>query len=270
MITATTRADASLITSPADIFDLEAAYTKWVDTEPQDDRRGHFHPSAVGMCARRGVYEYIRTPRVFQHSTNEREIFRMGHSIHAMVQGILADLDRVLTPLGIKFTFEAEKPYDPATDSLYLDFGIGGTCDGLLTLECPTEGWSQRSVIEVKSSKDKTFGALQAPKPDHQMQANLYAFRFDAPIIYYWYYNKDTSERKVYAMAANDAVLGKAIDRFAMQQAHVRAGTLPDREESFYMCPRCEYSHVCKPPTLDRINNQKALATIHKKGFGRR
>lgn len=271
MITAVTRGDAALITDIKEqVFDLEAAYVEWVDTEPQDDRRGHFHPSAVGMCSRRGVYEYNRAPRVFEHSTNEMEVFRLGHAIHHIVQTIISDLDRVLTPRGIDFVFRPEIPFDPETDSLYLDFGIGGTCDGLLELSCPSEGWSQRSVIEIKSSKDELFKDLRTGKPDHKMQANLYAFRFDTPIIYYWYYNKNNSERKVYPTLADDVVLGKAIERFAMQKAHVDAGTLPDREESFYMCPRCEYGHLCKPDTLQRIRDKKSLIQVQKKGFGPR
>ncbi len=269
MITATKRDDAHLITNiETQVFDLEAAYVEWVDTEPHDDRRGHFHPSAVGMCARRGVYEFIKTPREFMHSTNEMEIFRMGHGVHHIIQTIISDLDRVLTPKGIEFAFFPECAYTPETDSLYIDFGIGGTCDGLLELNCPAEGWSQRSIIEIKSSKDELFKDLRGPKPDHQMQANLYAFRFNCPIIYYWYYNKNNSERKVYARRADDKVLGPAIQRFADQKAHVDAGTLPDREESFYMCPRCEYGHVCKPPTLQRIHDKKKLIQVQKKGFG--
>lgn len=268
MITATTRDDASRIRKSSDIFDLEAAYVEWVDTEAHDDRRGHFHPSAVGMCARRGVYEYTKTPREFMHSTNEMEIFRMGHAVHGIIQGILSDLDRVLTPKGIQYEFTPEIPFDPETDSLYQDFGIGGTADGLLKLTCPKEGWTQRAVLEVKSSKAELFSSIKGPKPDHQMQANLYAFRFDCPVIYYWYYNKNTSERKVFARPADDAVLEKAITRFAEQRAHVDAGTLPDREESYYMCPRCEYGHVCKPPTLQRVHDKKKLLQVQKKGFG--
>lgn len=265
MINATTLDDVPSLKAE-DIFDLEAAYVEWVDTEAHDDRRGHFHPSAVGMCARRGVYEYIKTPREFMHSTNEMEIFRMGHAIHALVQNILSDLERVLTPKGIKYRFIPEIPYDKNTDTLFLDFGIGGTCDGLLELEGP--GWSQRGVVEIKTSKSELFNKLREPKPDHQMQANLYAFRFDTPIIYYWYYNKDCSERKVFTRTADTAVLDKAIQRFADQKAHVDAGTLPEREESFYMCPRCEYGHVCKPDTLQHIRNKQALIGVKKKGFG--
>lgn len=267
MITATTLEDAEKLTTD-DIFDLESAYVDWVSTEPRDDRRGVFHPSAVGGCARRNVYEYIGTPRVYADTAKDMEVFRIGHAIHGIVQGILGDLERVLNPKGIEVTFRAEVPYDRETDSLYLDLGIGGTTDGVLTLTSKKEGWSQRAILEVKSIKSKNFDLLKAPKPDHQMQANLYAFRFDCPIIYYWYYNKDSSDRKVFRYRASPAVLQAAVERFAAQRAHADHGTLPDREESFYICPRCEYAHVCKPDSLRQIHNKKALSTLQKKGFG--
>jgi len=270
MITATTRDHAAHLTNLDDIFDLEATYVEWVTTETQDDRRGVFHPSAVGGCARRGVYEYIGTPRVQMNTEKDLEVFRMGHSVHGIVQGILADLGRVLTPRGIKYSFREEVSFDPLMDTLFLDLGIGGTTDGILEMECLADGWAQRAVVEIKSSKGKLFDAIRGPKPDHEMQANLYAFRYDCPVIYYWYYNKDNSDRKVFKRAASDKALEMALERFTAQRMHADSGTLPDREESFYMCPRCEYGHVCQPDSLQRIHAQHKITTLQKKGFGRK
>lgn len=284
MITAVTRSDAANITNHHEqIFDLDAAYIEWVQTEPQDDRQGVFHPSASDGCARHGVYEFIGTPRVYPveivkdptaphkdlNPVKDRDTFRVGHAVHAFTQHIIGDLERVLGPKGIEFTFEAEKPYDKKTDSLFLDFGIGGTCDGLLELWHPQEGWRQRGIIEIKTSKTEKFDELKGPKDGHQMQANLYAFRFDAPIIWYWYFNKNTSDRKVYSRAAEDKWLELALNKFESMGSHVAAGTLPDREESWWMCPRCEYGHVCQPDLLVKIRRQKAINKMNKKGgFG--
>jgi CRISPR/Cas system-associated exonuclease Cas4 (RecB family) len=269
IVTATKRSDAPYITSTAEIFDLDGAYEDWVRTEPRDNRQGHFHPSAVGGCARRNVYEYICAPQQFADKPEDLEIFRLGHAVHALVQKILGDLDRVLTPRGIEYTFQAEVPYDPATDTLYNELGIGGTCDGILELHNPKLGWRQRGVVEIKTIKDEKFNQLKAPKKEHQMQANLYAFRFDCPIIWYWYYNKDNSRRKVIPVAADEAVLNEALGRFIDQKAHVDAGTLPEREESFWMCPRCEYGHLCQPKAVKRIQEQQRLVQVRTNGgFG--
>lgn len=269
MLNAVTRADRGLITNETFIFDLEETYVEWVDTEPQDDRRGVFHPSAVGMCGRKNVYEYIGSPRQSAAKAEDKEIFRIGHAVHHLVQTILGDLSRVLEPKGIEYRFRPEVPFDPQTDTLFHDLGIGGTTDGILEL-WSRQGWAQRGVVEIKTIKDEHFNTLRGPKEDHLMQANLYAFRFDTPILWFWYYNKNTSRRKVFRRAASDKYLEMAIARFADQRAHADAGTLPEREENFYMCPRCEYGHICKPDTLERIRNQQALAQVRKKGFGNR
>jgi CRISPR/Cas system-associated exonuclease Cas4 (RecB family) len=269
IINAVTRDDAQHIMNIEEqVFDLEGAYVDWVESEPRDDRQGHFHPSAVGGCARRNVYEYIRTPRQFMDKPEDMEIFRIGHAVHHLVQTILSDLSRVLTPRGIEYTFQPEIPYDPETDLLYNDLGVGGTCDGLLTLHHKRLGWKQRGVVEIKTIKNEKFNQLREPKEDHQMQANLYAFRFDAPIIWYWYYNKDNSKRRVFKTKASDKHLTKALARFTEQRAHVDAGTLPEREESFWMCPRCEYGHVCKPSALSNIKMRQDLVKVQAKGFG--
>lgn len=269
LITAATRADAKLITCPEDIFDLEGAYEEWVMSEKRDNRQGVFHPSAVGMCGRRNVYEYIRAPQNFRDKPEDLEVFRIGHKVHDLIQGILADLDRVLTPKGLIYTFQAEVPYDRQTDALLQEYGIGGTCDGLLTITDPATGWFQRGVVEVKSSKSETFDKLMEPKKDHRMQANLYAYRFDAPVLWFWYYNKNNSRRKVFREAASDDVLNEALWRFIEQKVHADSGTLPDREESFWACPRCEYADICKPKSLERERARTGLAKLRKKGgFG--
>lgn len=269
IINAVTRDDARLITDvESQVFDLEDAYVSWVRTEPRDNRQGHFHPSAVGGCARRNVYEYIRAPRQFADKVEDMEIFRIGHAVHHIVQTILADLDRVLRPQGIEYSFFPEIPYNPETDLLYNDLGIGGTCDGLLELRHTRAGWVQRGVVEIKTIKGEKFNSLKEPKDDHQMQANLYAFRFDAPIIWYWYYNKDNSKRRVFKTKASDEFLNEALRRFIDQKAHVDAGTLPERQESFWMCPRCEYGHICQPDSLKRAQAQQKLVQVRTNGFG--
>lgn len=282
MITATTRADAAKITNfDEQVFDLDAAYVEWVSTETRDNRQGVFHPSASGGCPRRSVYEYIGTPRSYASHTDglvqpykltkSLDTFRVGHAVHGFTQQIMSDLSRILTPKGIEYKFTPEIPFDPETDTLWLDFGIGGTCDGLLEVWHPKLGWHQRGVIEIKTSKTERFEELKAPKDDHQMQANLYAFRFDTPIIWYWYFNKNTSDRKVFRRVASDEYLEKALNHFDALGAHVRAGTLPDRDESYIICPECEYAHTCQPKVLENIRRQVAISKLGKKGgFGNR
>jgi len=251
--TAVTLNDAPQLTK-GDIFDLEHAYVEDVRAQPRDNRQGVFHPSTVGMCGRRNVYEYIRTPALPTIEPEDLEVFDIGHAVHELVQEKLKKLDRSLNPQGIQYRFQKEAPYDPATDKLLTNFGIAGTCDGIV--EIWTDTWRQRGVVEIKSIKDENYKRLSGPKEDHILQAHLYAYRFDCPIIWMWYYNKNTSTRRVYPVVFQQELLMTALQRFQGWLQHADAGTLPEREENWYACPRCEYRDVCDPPTLQKIRKK--------------
>lgn len=267
MISAVTIGDVSRLTE-ADIFDLEGAYTLALATVERDDsRQGYFHPSGVGACRRKQVYEYIRTPFIPTLDPESIEIFDLGHAIHELLGRKFADVERVLKPKNIGYSLNLEVPFDPKVDRLFTDLGIGGTCDAVL--EVWSDTWRQRAVIETKSINGTNFEKLNAPKLEHLMQGHLYAYRFDCPIIYNWYYCKNNSKRRVYASLFDHSVFSQAISYFEQLLRHVEAGTLPDRDEDFYNCPRCEYREVCQPSVMVKLrkkNDNTAMAQIRGKG----
>jgi CRISPR/Cas system-associated exonuclease Cas4 (RecB family) len=250
---ASTVADVTSL-SKGDVFDVESAYVEMLRNKPRDNRQGHFHPSAVGMCGRRNVYEYIRAPAIQTIEPEDLEVFDMGHAVHGMIQDKLESMGAFLQTKGIQYSFRPEVRFDPQTDVLYQDLHVGGTTDGIL--EVWTDTWRQRGIIEIKSIKDENFKKLRGPKEDHVMQAHIYAKRFDCPVMWIWYFNKDTSERKVYTVLFQKDILQKAVARYAGWLEHADNGTLPEREESFYICPRCEYREVCKPASLAKIRSR--------------
>lgn len=254
--------DAASIKTKEDIYDIEELYIETIHTDPSRgqetlDRQGYFHPSAIGQCSRRNVYEAMRAPLTpGVPDVESQEIFALGHKIHDRVQGVLADVARVCEAKGLEWEFQAEVPFDPEKDQLFIDLRTGGTTDGCITIRQPGV-WEQRGVLEVKSMKDDFWQKLKGPKPDHEWQAHLYAFRWNVPIIWYWYYNKNNSQRKVFRRAVNEKKLDQALERLEMFNEHFEAGTLPEREESFFMCPRCEYKTVCDPPSLHQLRKRK-------------
>lgn len=268
MITAVTIADAARLNED-DIFDLESAYTLALSTTTRDDsRQGYFHPSEVGYCRRKSVYGFIRAPFIPTLDPESVEIFDLGHAVHELVGRKLQDVGRVLRPKNIGYSFRAEVPFDPAWDTLFSDLGIGGTADGII--EIWTDTWKQRSILEAKSINKEGFERLSKPKHEHLMQAHLYAYRFDCPIIYNWYYCKDNSKRRVYASSFNVTVFNQAIEYFEKLRVHVEAGTLPERDEDFFECPRCQYRMVCQPEQLARLRRKEeddaALSQIRSRG----
>ena len=255
MKSAVSLADASAI-EDADIFDLYAAYQETVDAQPRDTekRQGYFHPSANGMCARRNVYEYIRAPVGMGHKFADQEIYDMGHAVHGMLQSKTHLLREHFDTKGFDIEFQAEVPYDPSTDELFQMFGIGGTTDGLLSVTRRSDGARQDGVVEYKSINDDGFSKLTCAKPDHIRQGTLYAYRFNRPIIWVWYFNKNNSRSVVYPYRFSMDVLNETLLMYTGWLEHVAAGTLPDREEDWYACPRCEYREICQPPSIRAVS----------------
>jgi len=252
----------------SDIFDLESSYVEGLSVDVRDGaRQGYFHPSAVGACGRKQVYEYIRTPFIGEVPGESLEIFDLGHAIHDLVGKKLLKVGAMLRSKSYGYELQLEVPYDRKTDELFTDLSIGGTTDGILKIW--SEGWEQRSILEIKSINKDGFEKLKGPKHPHLMQAHLYAYRFSCPIIYIWYYCKDNSKRRVYPVVFDHAIFDDAIKYFDKLMRHVEAGTLPERDEDFYLCPRCEYRDTCKPSALQQITskaNSKALNTARNRG----
>jgi hypothetical protein len=115
--------------------------------------------------------------------------------------------------------------------------------------------WEQHGVVEVKSINDKRFDALlkmTGVYPSNLMQAHLYAWRFQLPIIWVWYYCKDNSKREVRPFFFSTAIFDEALNYFVECGDFVTRGELPPREESYFECSDCVYRTMCGPKILAR------------------
>jgi hypothetical protein len=277
MKTAVNLADAANLGDPRDeVFDIYRAYAETLLSDPAREeetrsRQGYFHPSAIGMCARRNVYEARREPFVSHLGVQDLEIFRIGHFVHERVQGVLAEVDRVTSQQGLLWSFTPEVPYDKKKDRLFADLRTGGTCDGELTIEKPGK-WKQRGVLEAKSMKDEYWQKLKRPKDNHLLQGHLYAFRHDCPIIWFWYYNKNTSQHRVFPWVYDPEIFDRAVQRLVLFNEHLDQGTLPPKEEGWYSCARCEYQEVCQPAVLKKRTTASKPGPLTKatRGFGKK
>ncbi len=282
-----------------DIFDLESAYIEAVSAVPVDDhRQGVFHPSAADSCARRNVYEYIRTPSMSVAEiygqgrskkdkttagkaastargesvsqapdlTQDRDNLDFGHATHGLVQSRLTLIKEHFEAKGFKFKLVIEAGHDPRTDMLRLTYGIGGTADAVIEVTDP-QGNTQRGILEIKSIKDRLFKELKGPKRGHVEQAHIYAWRFDCPVIWIWYFNKDNADRQVFGMHFDPAILDNVLHRFVEQRAHAEAGTLPERDMSAWMCARCQFRGPCNPPILMASAGRDAVRRARARGL---
>lgn len=249
------------------LADVGGFYSTAIDnsTTQHDDRNGVFHPSSVGYCKRSNVMQKMGIPASDRKSKSFQEIVDLGHAIHEIVQGRIRRLQETLKSYGINSEATIEVPCDRDRDELFLALGIAGTCDALLRMWTPK--WEQRSVVEIKSQNEEWFEKVRLlPRAfdDHLKQAHLYAYRFDAPIIWVWYYNKNNSKRELKPHFFDTTVYNEAVDYFVELNMHVDAGTLPDREESWFECKECSYRTKCGPSVLKRKRPSLPLASLRR------
>lgn len=258
-----TLADAANLTS-ADAIDIYEIYCTALGTRTRDDRSGEFHPSAIGYCGKRQVLGFMGVQGVETIDARSFDIFDVGHAVHHLIQGRLEHpgLHELMHRRGMTFEFVREVRFDPASDELFRELRLGGTTDGLTRIV--TTASKQRAVIEIKSIGDDGFKKLNGPMESHLQQAHLYAYRFDCPVIYVWYFNKNNSDHVVYPVIFNWKIFDTAVQKLVALNGHIDAGTVPEREESYMECKNCEFRDMCKPAVLagggkDRDRKDAAL-----------
>lgn len=250
----------------ADAFDVEAAYDEHMRRLPRDNRQGVFHPSAVGMCQRKNYYEYVRAPAANETQPQSQERFDLGHKIHEILGDRFKGICKDLRKQGLTADVNLEVPFDKATDPLFMDFGLGGTTDGIM--EVGGSNWLQRSILEFKSIKSTLFKDLKGKaKPNHLLQAHLYALRYNCGLIYFVYYSKDTSEKAFIPYVFDSGIADIAVEYFRTLKEMADRGEVPERDEQWFICSECEYQRVCEPSILTRKSNARKQAGLARSKF---
>lgn len=247
--------------TPDEIFDLNEAYQQHVVYAETEKRRawgssaGKFYVSSLGQCGRRMALSYLGTPRETQETAEGLDTLKLGNKIHDMLQDTILTLCSWLEAKfpGVKAVFKSEMRTIgmPRGDELYEAFRLTGRTDGLLEISNDSEGWVQRATIEFKSIKSERFKDLRGPVAEHRLQAHTYAFVWDTPIIYYFYFDKNTSQRKLFVETFDASLVDTEItDKVTTVLQYVAAGELPPREESFIGCTYCPFPTTCAPDIL--------------------
>lgn len=255
-----------------DIVDLDTLYSLTVDDGNKDfeSRAGYLHPSSAGYCMRKSYYGAMRIPPTDGMSERLVQIMELGHAIHDIVQRHFEELAEKLRSRGIFLEFTREVPYDPNTDSLYQLLGLGGTCDGILRIWVPGQ-WEQRGTLEIKSIADDGFTKVDAGEAQekHLMQSHIYAFRFNTPIIWILYYNKNNSARAVKPYFFSPVIFEKTMDYFWDLAIYVHREEEPPREESWFDCKECAYRSLCKPKVLQK-KKKRVITALPSRTLTRR
>lgn len=253
------------------IVDLSKLYGMTVNptSDEQIARQGVWHPSSCGGCELKEVLQFKRVEPTDTHSDGLEQIFEIGHMGHHLVQRRMRLVAEIAQKHGFEYEFDDEVSFDPETDELFLEMGIGGTCDGIVVFR--DTDFEQRSLLEIKtiSGGDPWKRLIKRNKPiyKHLLQAHIYAYRFDTPIIYLFYVNKSTGKRKVFTILYDAKLLEEALEYFARCNEWIAKDELPPRPEpqDYQECKECSYRSMCKPPVLSRSRATVPTSKLRRK-----
>lgn len=163
----------------------------------QDARaKGVFHPSEIStetqVCERKMYFQKAEVPQdaTYVSFTADNRMMRLcdlGTMVHLYVQD---NLDR----LGILIDFEVQVSAP--------DLGVEGKADGLIDFygldDLGKFYEPEEMVLEVKTINDYAFKYLRKAKDEHLKQASIYGAILKKKRICFLYYNKNTSEHKIF------------------------------------------------------------------------
>lgn len=195
----------------------------------------YFRPSGFGGCRRSQIFFYTHVPQeVPQVNATLAVILDTGTHLHTMLQQYLSEHPGLF--------FAKEVP-------VYLpEIETKGSSDGILMQRVAgPDGTIYRWGIEFKTISPDGFEALSKPKPEHVIQASIYARLMGVWWITIVYYDKGKSRFKEYHVQYDEKVWAYVKERVAFLKTHINDGTVPefDSKECRNNIGLCRYVGFC-------------------------
>lgn len=191
--------------------------------KPWQRKKNAYHPSAISGCKRALYYDRVGEEPKQNIPAPLRMLFGIGHALHDYVQGMLGD--------GGGFKAEVVARVD--------ELDIYGSCDGMWR----AEGW----LLEIKTIGDSSFRTLVKPKKPHVYQAHCYMKGLGIHRTQVLYVNRDSGQMRLFRIHFDEEVWSEIEDIISLIEGHIKEGTAPPKEESYFSCRSCKFAHVCKP-----------------------
>jgi predicted RecB family nuclease len=99
-------------------------------------------------------------------------------------------------------------------------------------------------VHEYKTINQNGFEKLTSPKPEHRVQAMVYARALDRPIVVYMYLNKNDSNIADFPIAFDPEAWARLESKVQVLLHHYNNKTPPEGEVGFH-CRDCKYVFSC-------------------------
>lgn len=191
---------------------------------------GFFHPSSLTGCARQAVYERTGTPKTDATDVRNVRIMARGTEMHEAIQSILLQEFPGFLP-----EVAVEHPL------------VRGSCDGLLPIG---DGLELQEFKSISPMAKKFKGSL--PKPEHVMQARIYAWGLKGmgyliDGIRISYFDRDDWSVQEYEVQPwtdeEELAFENQVDDL---EWHAQEGSLPERKEpGYWLCRYCSFRTRC-------------------------
>lgn len=199
------------------------------------EERNWFRPSGFGGCRRSQIFFYQKThEEPPQPDDTLSMILETGTALHVMAQKWLSEHPGVF--------------FVPEVPVWLPELEIQGSSDGLLMFrQADQYGSIYRWGFELKTIGPTGFDALTKPKPEHVVQATIYAKLMGVLWITILYYCKGTSKLKEFHVQVDEGIWEQVKERVYYLKDHINAGTLPefDPKECRNSINLCRYVRHC-------------------------
>lgn len=222
----------------------------WLLHEP---RYAGIHPSQIGNeCELKIFWEMIGSVGQQTHDARLQLVFDFGSAIHSVFQGYGAK--GAWGPY-----YQKEVPIQEDLQPLANELMLEGhaDADNILVLdEIPNSSaiYEVGVVHEYKSINSNGFAGLTRPKPEHKLQAMIYAAALNRPVVAYLYMNKDDSNLADFPVPFDPDIWATIYAKSKrLKQFHDNYWDAVDRKAdpelppgaAGFRCKECSYSKTC-------------------------
>lgn len=222
----------------------------------QDRNYSHWHPSALGTCGRKNIFDYYSYKNYAIDKRNyiafrSIEIFENGHLVHHKLQKKLGEIrnPQILygywkcqackhttglnsPPFGITNPRECEKC--KCNNVIYEEvsmkndeYNVAGNCDAIVKLSDKHEF----QVIDFKTAGNytwkETVEGKNAPVNYHIVQVNAYMWLLGINSGYIIYENRDKLCHKEFFIKRDEYIVDRIKHQLKYQNYHIQNGTVP-------------------------------------------
>ncbi len=209
------------------------------------------HPSTIGMCQRKIVFDMLMVPKVMPDDRLMR-IFDNGHAMHERYESLFEEM-------GIQVKNEMK-----------IEFGeISGHTDAWIKVYSIENPMGMDYLVELKSAFSKSFEWMaknNQPKKEHRDQLMFYlhlvqkmGILINKGIIYVE--NKDTQDIWEYELEYDSSSGQKLEDKanwcISLAKERKLPPIPPRHTPSYYKCAICDYNFYCHSGSLKRDQTER-------------